>query len=383
MKKIIFALALALALVGFAPVAQATDADTLTCEGTPEVLGYEWQLETRTREVIPEVAEVSHEVYSYKQKVELTKTEHKYKKEVRTTKTHKTGHPKDQLVHDWQWWSPASIKWEGPNFTETGLHGQWNDNPWKYTRVYRYTATGDTRQVPDGFEWQYSGEVTEPLDAPWVLLDGYPKTIVTQEYVPASLTDWSDWAADGDVVRTDEQVEPELPENTETAEYRWAYIGTYVRENAVPPLWQDTNPDGDCYNGPTPTPTPEPTPDPTPTPTPDPTPEPTPTPEPDPAPEVYKDVSEFANCDGVFRRVQLWEIPADGSEPILLETLEDKVRDLTEKEAIDLGCIELPPPPAEDELAETGDGSGWLAFLAVGLMGAGAWLVWLGTRRSA
>lgn len=323
MKKIIFALVLAFALVGVAPVAYGTaDNDAPICEGTPEVLGHEWQVQERTREFVPGTAEVSHEVYSYKKKVEKFTTEHEYKKEVRTTRTHKSGHPKDQLVHDWQWWSPASIKWRDENFTESGLHGQWDDHPWKYTRVYRYTATGDTRQVPAGYEWVFSGEVTEPLGEPWILLGGYPQTVIDAPEVPDTYTDWTEWADYGDVVRGDE---PTAPQDTDTAQYRVEYVGTYVITEAVPPVWQDTDPDAPCFTGPE-----------------------------QPGPDYFKDQGEYMTCEGLFSWSEIFEIPYvwDGDawvpgEPVSLEHLEDKVRDLSLQERLDLGCVTEREDPEE------------------------------------
>src|SRR5690606_4823857 len=54
-----------------------------TCDGTPETLGHEWQLEQRTRDTIPAVEKVSHLVYSYEKDVADFLTRHQYRKEVR------------------------------------------------------------------------------------------------------------------------------------------------------------------------------------------------------------------------------------------------------------------------------------------------------------
>lgn len=376
---LLLALGLAVLLVwAFAPEANAAPEaepdEPGVCEGTAEVLGHEWQRQTRTRDLVPEVVEVSHQVYAYKRQVETFRTEHEFKKQVRTVRSKGA---KTELVHDWQWWSPASIKWRAESFTEEGLHGQWTDKGWKYSRTYRYAPTGQTRQVPDGHTWEHSGEVTEPRDAPWVLLPGYPRTEVTTEHVPAYYTPWTDWADTGDVVRTDEHTEPALPAGTDVLEHRWVYVGTYVRTEAVPPAWQDTDPEGDCYTGPTPEPTPDPeptpTPDPEPTPDPqpptvDPTPQPEPTPTLPPAPEPECPGTE-TECDGGDRCAVLDDCH-DG-DPRQDPTPEPPPSDVPTETPHD------EPQDTPDELAETGtSGSVGVAILAViGLLGAGAAVV--------
>lgn len=257
-RKIASALsALALAAVGLAAVPLVASAQESggVCEGAPPVYGHEWQ--GQSRDLVPEVAEVSHQVYSYKQKVEKFKTKNEYKKQTQTTVKHgKKGEAK--VVSAWSWWSPASTKWSFSDVEvlESGNHAEWTE--WHidgflgldshtdyFDRDYRYVKTGNTQQIPDGHEWQYSGEVTEPRDAPWQLLPGYPKKVVTVEHVPAYYTVWAD---DGDVVRTDEKVAPEADTDT----FRWVYVGEYLKTEAVPPSWQDTDPQGECYNGPPP-----------------------------------------------------------------------------------------------------------------------------------
>src|SRR5690606_5158989 len=229
--------------------AQATGdsppAGDLVCEATPEVLGHEWQGQSRT--LVPEVAEVSHQVYSYKKKVEQTKTEYRMAKFVRTkSKTWTEGTPKVKEIwaefspnkskkpfqgpptwpndprgkwtvkdkipgghagpdgvyqkgqgngswfyrqngkaavpgkwSDWsdfgEWtkWSPEQhVQWRSaPDpIGSPQKHAEWQEGNTKFYREWQVRHDGQTRQVPNGFTWEYSGEVTEPRDAPWQLL---------------------------------------------------------------------------------------------------------------------------------------------------------------------------------------------------------------------
>jgi hypothetical protein len=405
--------------------------EALTCEGSPAVLGHEWQQQRRTREHEPAVEEQSHLVYSYKQEVEKFKTEHEYRKEVRGylwqrdngrwSAWHKTGR-----TFGWTVWTPESIKWRGADFAETGPHHgivrEWTESNgnkrWREVSTeYRYAPTGNTRQVADGYEWQYSGEVTEPRDEPWALLPGYPRKEVTQEAKPETFTEWSEWADYGDVVRTDEQVEPDLPDDTDVIEHRWVYVDTYVRIEAVPPSWQDTDPEGDCYTGPeeedesddgtddgqsgddesggdesgqgtdeetTDEGTDDESRDEEPR-----------NPDTGREPEREREVLfKHKTCDGVFERYVVWEYPADGGERVPVEHGDEKVRDLTVKEAERLGCIETPPPPKEEpkegpkegpreELAETGVNPLVTILTALGMAGTGAALLVARSRKRA
>ncbi len=326
--------ALALAGVGLVALpAQATPASPpgdLVCEGTPEVLGHEWQQQIRTRTLVPEVEEVSHQVYSYSKQEEKFKTEYRFAKFVRTkyktytkpvaevkaqhyswtgkkrdadnpptvvpphkywqANTHQEPHGNEatwvnEHLHytanskghaSWFYFTPAIPgvpggwgEWSDFGEWEKWLpeqHVQWRSTPdpigspqkhaegtvgnTKFYREWQVRHDDQTRQVSDGFDTIYSGEVTDPLGDPWVLLPGYPRTEVTTEYVPAYYTTWTDWADTGDVVRTDEEVEPDLPADTDVIEHRWVHVGTYVRTEAVPPSWQQDDPKADCYNGP-------------------------------------------------------------------------------------------------------------------------------------
>lgn len=138
-------------------------------------------------------------------------------------------------------------------------------------------------------------------------------------------------------------------------------------------------PDPEPTPSPEPEPSPEPSPDPTPTPTPDPRDEEPRNPDPDPEPKREREVLfKHKTCDGVFERYVLWEYPVDGGEPIVIEHSDEKVRDLTDKEAERLGCTETPPPPKEEpkeevpELAVTGVNPLVAIFAALGMAGTGA-----------
>jgi hypothetical protein len=386
-----------------------------TCDAIPEVLGHEWQLQKRVREFVPAVEELSHQVYSYSKQEEKFKTEYHFAKFVRTkSKTYTqpvaavkaqhyswTGKKRDadnpptvvpphkdwqantshephgneatwvnEHLHytanskghaSWFYFTPAipGVPGGWSDWSEFGewekwlpeQHGQWRnttdpvgspqehaswqDGNTKYYREWQVRHDGQTREVSDGFDTIYSGEVLEPLDAPWVLLDGYPKTVIDQEGVPAYYSEWSDWTNEGDIVQTDEQDEPEIPADTDLVQYRWEYVGTYVKLEAIPASWQYEDPSSPCFAGPE-----------------------------QPDPRLYSDRYERVTCEGVWSGYELYSIEyvynpetrewVEG-EPVLVESGEDKVRDLTSDELIENGCVTLPPPPKQDDPPEEDD----------------------------
>ena len=159
---------------------------------------YRWAIEQRTYD--PGQQEVSHQVYSYKKTVQDFRTKYQYQKQTKTTVRHGNSGPY-VLVSDWSWWSPASTQWSFDNVEvlESGNHANWTQNHQVpgpdhtdyFDRDYRYVKNGVTQQVPNGSHQEYSGEVLAPLGAPWVLLGGYPKTVIDVAAVPASFSGWT------------------------------------------------------------------------------------------------------------------------------------------------------------------------------------------------
>jgi hypothetical protein len=76
---------------------------------------------------------------------------------------------------------------------ESALDAQWKDGDTEYYRVWQARSTGDTRQVQTGAHDVFTGEITQTLDAPWVLLSGYPRTVTDSAAVPATPGTWSGW----------------------------------------------------------------------------------------------------------------------------------------------------------------------------------------------
>lgn len=215
----------------------------LTIPATNDTEHQEWGTEERTREYYPGSEEVSHQVYSYVKTVADFKTKYQYQKQVKGVvqqrdngqgQWHNTGQ-----TFDWEWWVGNTTQWSfsDVDVLESGSHNAtqatWTQSghQWrKQTTQYRYVKNGVTEQVPNGSHDEYSGEVLEPLGDPWVLLPGYPKTVVDQEAVPASYGEWTEWT-----VRTSgDLVEPVLPDNTDTHEYRMTGPVTVVDTEGTP-----------------------------------------------------------------------------------------------------------------------------------------------------
>src|SRR5690606_13999452 len=75
-----------------------------------------------------------------------------------------------------------------------------------------------------------------------------------------------------------------------------------------------------------------------------------------PGPDNFTDRGAVMTCDGLFTWAELdeWDYSWNAekqewvpNEPVLIERVETKVRDLTREEQIEEGCIMLPPPPTE------------------------------------
>ena len=67
----------------------------------------------------------------------------------------------------------------------------------RWYRQWQVQDTGITRQVADGTHQEFSGEVKASLGEPWVLLDGFPKKVITVVGVPAFDTTYF-FSDDGD-----------------------------------------------------------------------------------------------------------------------------------------------------------------------------------------
>lgn len=215
-----------------------------------------------------------------------------------------------------------------------------SDSPTPYT----VDRTGIT--LPAGDTFRAHGHVnirwTDPNGSSGIHLDpnnGHPGAQwIGKSFIP--------WAAFG------------VPETACVTWVQISHFNEHYGEGGQKPvcLSDEPTPEPSPEPSPTPKPTPDPTPTPEPEPSPTPTPEPTPEPSPSPTPEqpesdYFKDQGEYMTCEGLFSWVELFEIPYvwDGDawvpgEPVSLERLEDKVRDLSLEERLDLGCI----PERED-----------------------------------
>lgn len=189
-------------------------------------------MEKRTRDLIPAQEEVSHKVYSYKKSVQDFKTENKfmYRKYVTGYFENRQGQNKGsfpyeiynssngwsgELHHEGAWGQETATDGSGGHNDTTGYNYSGNR---KHSTAYEYRKSEliDTRQVPNGSHFEYSGEQTTTLGSPWVLLSGYPKTVVDEEAVPASWTDWGLWQVEIVGATT----EPEIPLDNDYAQYR-------------------------------------------------------------------------------------------------------------------------------------------------------------------
>lgn len=102
---------------------------------------------------------------------------------------HKTG-----KTFDWTPWTPASIKWRGADFTETGPHHgivrEWTEGngnkKWRWVSTeYRYVQTGETQQGQLLKEaWTESVLVTEAWTET-IEHEATYKTVENPDYVPA------------------------------------------------------------------------------------------------------------------------------------------------------------------------------------------------------
>ena len=172
---------------------------------------YRWPLLRRT--YTPAQAEQSHQVYSYKKTVQDYRTEHRYmyRKHVRGN-IHNASHVQIGTfayelyspVNGWGGTSQHEGVWGQTGLTDgSGAHGGTSSTftysgqtAHKHSTMYEYKRAEviESRQVASGTHDEFSGEITTTLGSPWVLLDGYPKTVIDMAAVPAS---FSPWVADG------------------------------------------------------------------------------------------------------------------------------------------------------------------------------------------
>ena len=361
---LVMSLVLWAALIVGASVAFAGGSDGPTpdepavCEGSPAVLGHEWQQQRRTREHVPAVEEVKHKEWRFQTRTPLYGS-----KEVKEVKGYDfvdggsvrvngqsiSGHwvasagwhvIPDSIIN--AVWGESGVPEQYLGTGRVSLSSYGGPNVTVDYKAHKVTTGEGFTEWGPWSDWSTTnpGGSTETrnVDSRWV---------VTVEAVPAHYTAWSEWADHGEVVRTDEHTEPALPADTDVIEHRWVYVGTYVRIEAAPPSWQDTDPEGECYTGPTPEPTPEPTPDPTPTP--EPTPDPTPTPTPEPPAECETP----SECD----EGDEWPEPTPQPAP----TIDPEPDEPTDE----------PETHDGDELAETGIDARGLGVIAAVLIAVG------------
>lgn len=96
----------------------------------------------------------------------------------------------------WTLWEPMTHEsWQDSDapLGEPAFHASWRDGNTEYYRVWQARFTGDTRQVQTGSHDEFTGEITETRDAPWVLLSGYPITVTDSPASPATPGTWSAW----------------------------------------------------------------------------------------------------------------------------------------------------------------------------------------------
>ena len=103
---------------------------------------------------------------------------------------------------DWSAYGPWTQWFDGNNPTHTSWedgtaplgspaqHGEGTGAPEaapgvRWYRQWQAQDTGIIRQVADGTHQEFSGDVKAPLGESWVLLDGYPKKVITVVGVPA------------------------------------------------------------------------------------------------------------------------------------------------------------------------------------------------------
>lgn len=149
------------------------------------------------------------QVVQYRYERPRVKTQYQYQKQTKTVVTHDYADDASdytELVSDWSWWTPASIKWSDTSVEvlQSGDHANWTKNHQPggpetahtdyFDRDYRYVPTGVTQQVPAG------KEKTDWLTAP---PEGDGWTQIAQRTVkgdqipcqprPDDKTDYTDW----------------------------------------------------------------------------------------------------------------------------------------------------------------------------------------------
>lgn len=285
---------------GAVQTGQTTEAcaTTTTFTKTVPAVAETFRTEYRFKRSIPAQAEVSHKVYSYKKTTPAVKEvkEYTFDKFVQRQKAKWNGNtyvgPISPNYSGSYTWRDAGF---APVTNTTGVlptapgpvRGEFIHNSngtWYYTLFYEYRKISErvvTAAQPEKVE--YSGERTTTLGSPWVLLDGYPKTVVDSPAVAG----YTEFYVDG---KAPSRVEAEASWIAASTLNGWTQFGTrQVSNNDAQPAvvtYYAFN-DGKVCVTETPTPTPTP-----PVPTPPTTP---PTPE---TPKVKSKVSVDTRCTG-------------------------------------------------------------------------------------
>jgi hypothetical protein len=216
--------------------------------------------------------EVSHLVYSYKQPKFKTQYKGKWQKyvagdvyekkqgtdpkvgtfpyEVWDSPLWDSG-PSFQQDNSWQNSPPAFIHSSGGHNNESDDYQSGGKTYYKKSTSYQYQLIStQTQQVADGFE--FSGEVTEQRQAPWMLLPGYPKKVVDSEAVPATPGSWSGWLPGAldflDDWTGDEPVTPGvLVGSADQPDVYWNQTRTVIDEAAHWGPWSSPDNEGWVY----------------------------------------------------------------------------------------------------------------------------------------
>lgn len=231
---------------------------------------FSWGVEERTRVQ----TDNSHQQYTYVKQVQTRDwvkdyaTEYRYQKQTQTSMRHGDG--AWQVVSDWSWWEPASIKpWTSQDVEvlESGDHAEWREwhstgflrGHWDYyDRDYRYVKNGQTRQVEVGGHWgpwsawsNYGPVAPVVTTTPQSSINGwaidsvhfvgssqsaqYRWTLGSQVTItdPPTFGDWTAWT----LTSSNLPSAPVLPANTATHEYR--VVGPTGNGDAIAPSFTE------------------------------------------------------------------------------------------------------------------------------------------------